>query len=103
MHNEGLIFLGEHKRLYPDVFRAKRVIEAGSLDINGTPRKFFEHAEIYRGVDHRPGPGVDRISLFHEYRQDPDGFFDVAISTEMLEHDPNWRLSLVRMKELTRI
>lgn len=103
MHNEVLKFLEERKRSHPDVFRAKRVIEAGSLDVNGTPRRFFECAEIYRGVDWRPGPGVDRVSLFHVYKDDPDGFFDVCISTEMLEHDPSWRASLRRMYELVRV
>jgi SAM-dependent methyltransferase len=60
------------------------VVEVGSYDVNGTIRDLF--AGPYTGVDMRPGPGVDVVG-----RSDrlpfPAAMFDVAVSTEMLEHD----------------
>ena len=57
-------------------------------------------AREYVGLDWRPGPGVDVVSLVHEYK--PGRHFDTVISTEMLEHDPHWRESVQRMIELVK-
>lgn len=93
-------FFRRTARANPAAFEARRVLEAGSLDVNGSVRAFFTAAEEYVGVDWRPGKGVDEVCLFHEYRGRPDGYFDVVVSTEMLEHDPHWGRSLRRMMEL---
>lgn len=58
------------------------------------------------GVDWRAGPGVDVVGLAHEFRpltaNGRPQEFDLAVSTEMLEHDPFWRESLRRMIEVVR-
>lgn len=82
-------------------FNAERVLECGSYDINGNPRHFFSSAKEYVGLDWRPGPGVDAVSLIHEYRGKPDGYFQFVIATSLLEHDPHWKESIKRMVELT--
>lgn len=81
-------------------FNVTKVLEAGSLDINGSLRHLFPIASEYVGVDWREGKGVDVVSLMHEYKGRPDGYFDFVISTEMLEHDPYWEKSLNRMMDL---
>jgi hypothetical protein len=48
-------------------------------------------------VDWRDGKGVDVVSLFHKYNKEPDGHFDVAVSSETFEHDPYWKDSLKKM------
>ncbi len=100
MHTEVIEFLEEARQRYPKAFKAKRVLECGSYDINGSPRRFFQSSTEYIGIDHREGPGVDEVGLAHSYRGRPDGYFDTIISTEMLEHDPYWNWSLGRMTEL---
>jgi SAM-dependent methyltransferase len=91
MHLEVLDFLKRVKEKYPDKFRGVRVLELGSLNINGTPRQFFENCE-YVGVDRQAGDGVDVVCNAHEYKSRKK--FDVVITTEMLEHDKYADLSI---------
>jgi hypothetical protein len=98
MHVEATDFVVRMKHLFPSCFGGK-VLECGSFDINGNPRGFYQASE-YVGIDWRPGPGVDEISLIHEYQGRPDGYFDVVVSMETLEHDPHWWRSVQRMVEL---
>lgn len=100
MHAEVLNFVSRIKRSFEAAFAVNKVLEAGSLDVNGSVRQFFPMAREYMGIDWRPGPGVEVVSLMHEYRGRPDGYFDFVISTEMLEHDPHWEASLNRMMDL---
>jgi len=99
MHSSVLDWLTGLKAEMPGLFRGRRVLECGSYDINGSARPLFEDCE-YVGLDWRPGPGVDVVALVHGYA--PDAPFDVALSTEMLEHDPYWAASVRRMCELLR-
>jgi hypothetical protein len=76
-----------------------RVLEVGSLDVNGTVRSVLEKAAAsYHGVDIRPGPGVDEVldvSRLTE-RFGPKAF-DLVASTEMLEHCHDWQEALGQM------
>jgi GT2 family glycosyltransferase len=103
MHEQVQDFLRRTRERWAAVGEARRIVECGAFIVNGSPREVFgEGTEEYVGVDWRPGPGVDAVALVHEYRGRPDGWFDLALSTEMLEHDPHWRESLRRMVELVR-
>lgn len=69
------------------------IIEVGSVDINGSVRKLVPEASSYIGYDVAPGKGVDIVGTFHE--QDiPDESVDVVLTTEALEHDMHWRLTV---------
>ena len=104
MHSTIIDFFQRMKKQYPDVFIEKRILECGSMEISGgTIRPFFDKAEEYIGIDWRKGKCVDVVSLIHEYRGKPDGYFDVVVSTQTLEHDPYWPNSVKRMVELTRV
>jgi SAM-dependent methyltransferase len=70
---------------YPEHFRNKRVLDIGSLDINGNNRFLFTDCE-YTGLDVGEGPNVDIVSVGHLYDA-PDESFDTIISTEVFEHD----------------
>jgi hypothetical protein len=83
--------------------RGKRVIEVGSMNINGSLRDLVKTLEpaTYVGVDFLAGAGVDIVcnaedlaSLFGRES------FDVVISTEMLEHAENWQGAVTAMKEV---
>lgn len=88
------------KRHLPAFFAGARVIEMGSLDINGSVRGHFSGG-TYVGVDLAPGPGVDLVSGAHEIDH-PDGSYDVAISSDCFEHNPCWLETFRNMLRLTR-
>lgn len=71
------------KRRFPDYFKGKRVLDCGSLDINGNNRYLFENCR-YTGIDIVEGKNVDYVTRVHDFN---DSGFDVIITTEMLEHD----------------
>lgn len=77
--------------------KGKYVLEAGSLNVNGSVRSLFE-ASDYVGIDMRDGPGVDRVMDAHVIAQHfAAEEFEVVVSTEMLEHDSEFWVSLVQM------
>jgi hypothetical protein len=100
MHGRVMDFLKGAKHMHPGAFRGK-IIEFGAYNINGSVRDLCE-ADEYVGVDWRPGPGVDVVCLAHDYRERPEGYFPTAVATQMLEHDPHWRLTLARMVTLVK-
>jgi len=85
MHAEAMDWL---KRVQPLVGKRERVCDLGSYNVNGSAREVFElDAELYVGVDIRPGPGVDEVADAAWWRG-RDELFDLLISTECLEHTP---------------
>ena len=81
---------------FPLYFKDCRVLDAGSLDINGSNRWLFTDCE-YIGIDLDEGPNVDKIGRIHEYQDEP---FDTVISTECFEHDRYWRESVAHLVNL---
>ncbi len=84
-HPEQRAFCEKVKLRFPKYFSNVKVLDVGSLDINGSNRHLFEKSE-YLGIDIGAGPNVDLISRGHEYSA-PDNFYDVICSTECFEHD----------------
>lgn len=99
MHKRVTQFILGIKQHHPEFFRSVKVLDCGSLDINGNNRVFFDDSK-YTGIDIVDGRNVDILSKVHEYH--PGKQFDVIISTEMLEHDVNLMASLGNMFELLR-
>ena len=99
-HPEQAEFLRTVRTFYPWAFDAARVLEVGSLDINGTVRDLFTGCR-YTGVDLQLGPGVDEATQ-GQLVGFPSGEFDVTISAECLEHNPYWRETLANMFRMTR-
>lgn len=73
---------------FPRYFKNKKVLEIGSLNINGTIRIYFYDCE-YIGVDLGPGCDVEVIGSGHELDY-PDNSFDVIASCECFEHNKYW-------------
>lgn len=67
--------------------RPVSVIDIGGRDINGSPRRLFDPAGEYLSIDLHPGPGVDVVADFTEWRGDP---VDVVVCMEVAEHTPQW-------------
>lgn len=77
----------------------KSTLEVGSLDVNGSVRSLFRGP--YVGIDMRAGPGVDVVGTADKLPF-PDDAFDVVVTTEMLEHDPSFWLSMAEMGRVLR-
>jgi len=71
-----------------EYFHDSRVLEIGSLDINGTVRDFFTNCD-YIGLDVAEGKHVDVVCEGQNYTA-PDNSFDHVISCEAMEHNPYW-------------
>jgi SAM-dependent methyltransferase len=76
------------------------VLEVGSLDLNGSVRKFFSGCE-YIGVDVAPGKGVDLVCE-GQMVGFQTGHFDTVISCEAMEHNPYWVETTANMFRLCR-
>jgi len=91
--------------LQDDEIRDRRVLEVGSLDINGSLRSFVESRKpsVYIGIDIVEGPGVDIIcdaeNLLGKFEEES---FDLVISTETLEHVRDWRKVISNIKKLCK-
>lgn len=99
MHREVYDWLRQTRHQYPALFNGGRVLECGAHIETYSPRALFP-ASDYTGLDARPGPGVDVVSLVHKYA--PGTCFDVVVCTQMLEHDPHWRESLGNMVDVLK-
>ena len=94
-HQAQLDFVAGLKQRLPEYFRKGRVLEVGSLDINGSVRQFFEDCD-YTGVDLGEGKGVDLVARGEELDYF-DGNFTVCLSCECFEHNPEWAATLRNM------
>ena len=94
MHGTIHAWVSSLRSTYPKHFgQGCRVLEYGSRDVNGSVRGWFETPAEYVGIDCYDGPSVDVVGVAHEYSHEL-GEFDVVITTETLEHDPFWKLTL---------
>jgi SAM-dependent methyltransferase len=99
-HPAQVDYCNSIKSKFPKYFKNTKVVDFGSLDINGSNREFFEDCD-YTGIDIGPGKNVDIVCVAHEYAA-PDNTYDVVISTEMFEHDRFLYLSLPNMIRVLR-
>ena len=76
------------------------VLELGSYNVNGSIRTIFDNTNEYIGLDLIEGPGVDivydgkHISINQE--------FDLCISCECFEHNPNYFENFLKMIQLAK-
>src|SRR3989339_1861899 len=99
MHKRVKSFILGIKAMHPEFFRYVKVLDCGSLDINGSNREFFEDS-VYTGIDIADGRNVDQVTRVHKFSA--PGLYDVIISTEMLEHDNCLSQSLHHMFNLLK-
>jgi SAM-dependent methyltransferase len=99
-HPEQLAFLESVRAIFPAAFEGRRVLEIGSLDINGSIRSLFRGCD-YIGIDVAAGRGVDVVCQGQDYDA-PDASFDTVVSCEAMEHNPYWKATLANMFRLCK-
>lgn len=99
-HAEQLNFVKCIKQHFNKYFEGSRVLEVGSLDINGSVRSLFTGCD-YTGVDVAQGKGVDLVCE-GQMLDFPSGYFDTVISCEAMEHNPYWVETTANMFRLCR-
>lgn len=98
-HSSQLRFFEIVRDYFPDHF-SESVIDIGSLDINGGPHLLIS-PKRYVGVDIGEGKNVDVVSRGEDLAF-PSGEFDVAMSSECFEHNPQWQGTLHNMIRMTK-
>lgn len=99
-HKEQLYFFLNVKHFFSRYFRRTRVLEVGSLNINGSVREFFEECD-YKGIDIGPGDCVDEVCQGQDFAG-PACSYDVVLSTEVFEHTEDWDKILLNMLRLVK-
>lgn len=103
MHSSILTFL--RSNLSPEDVSSKRVLEVGSQDVNGSPRAVLcpLQPQSYLGIDSAEGPGVDQVCKADDLESTFGSCsFDIALSTEMLEHVQDWKTVVSQMKRVVK-
>jgi SAM-dependent methyltransferase len=99
-HKNQMEFFSLVIQHFPKNFQMK-VLDIGSLDINGGPHKLFSSSE-YIGVDVAEGPNVNYVCR-GENVSFPNESFDVTMSSECFEHNPNWIATIQNMIRMTKV
>ncbi len=99
MHQRVMDYVESIKAQYPDKFINSNVLEVWSQNINWWIRYLFKDCN-YTGIDLCERDWVDIVCDINKYY--PNKVFDVVISCEMLEHDKQWKNSLLHMYRLTK-
>ena len=100
MHHQAVDFTKFVKRILPDFFINKTVLDVGSGDINGNNRYLFEEC-IYDGNDVIEAKNVTIVSKTKDLNFNNE-HFDTIISTECFEHDPEYKDSLLKICSLLK-
>jgi ubiquinone/menaquinone biosynthesis C-methylase UbiE len=99
-HSQQRDFFQGVKNKKPEAFTGVEVLEVGSLNINGTVRDFFNSTR-YIGADVAEGRDVD-VVCNGENLDYPDNSFDVAVSAECFEHNPEWVATFRNMWRMSK-
>lgn len=94
-HPQQQNFVKSLHNLMPHYFNNKKVLEVGSLNINGTIRIYFKDCD-YTGIDVGEGPCVDIVCAGQDLDH-PDSTYDTVASTECFEHNPYWAETFANM------
>ena len=94
-HSQQVRFLNFVRETLPDYFKGQKVLEVGSLDINGSVRGLFIDCE-YIGIDVADGKGVDLVVNGENFAGQANSI-DVVISCECFEHNPEYEKTWLNM------
>ncbi|SHN64930.1 methyltransferase domain-containing protein [Erythrobacter sanguineus] len=100
MHDTAL----EIGRLAIEIYASKdaKILELGSMDVNGSLRQFAPEDSSYLGVDLEPGKSVDMVVEPGKPLPFEDGAFDLILASSVFEHDPAFWATFLDLARLLR-
>lgn len=101
MHDSALRIGELVMQTYCDLPKA-RVLEIGSMDVNGSLREFAKPSTQYVGVDLEEGPAVDVVVKPGEKLPFEDFSFDLIMASSAFEHDPRFWETFLEMCRVAR-
>lgn len=110
-HKAQRQFFEKVKDEHFELFIGSKVLDCGSLNVNGSFKDLFSSCE-YLGIDIVPGLDVDLVTSVNEYKTKhhdghdpvfPIGYYDVVVSGEMLEHSETWKRDIQDMIDMVRV
>lgn len=78
-----------------------RILDVGSMNVNGSLRSLAPKDADYVGLDLEPGPGVDVVLEGTTYPFEADSF-DACVSVSCLEHDAAFWDTFLEIARVTR-
>jgi SAM-dependent methyltransferase len=100
-HQQQFDFVNSVRQKYPNNFLKAKVLEVGSLNLNGTVRDLFADCD-YLGIDVGEGKDVDYVCQGQDL-DDPENTYDTTISCECFEHNPYWKETFENMVRMTKV
>ena len=100
MHIEARNFTIFVKKIFPEYFFNKKILDVGGGDINGNNRFLFENCE-YECNDVIDAPNITIVSKTKDLNFE-DETFDTIISTECFEHDPEYKQSFSKIYNILK-
>ena len=102
-HIDQINFVKEFRKFYVNngFNRDIKILEIGSLDVNGNIRNLFNFTNEYIGIDLEKGPNVD-IILDGTDIDRLNKKFDIIISCECFEHAKNWKVIFKKMCQISK-
>lgn len=79
-----------------------KVLDVGSMDVNGTIRDLFPGGTRYVGADIETGPNVDTV-IFRDKINLPANTFDYVVSSSCFEHSDFFWITFVEMVRVCKI
>ena len=101
MHLPQQEFIEYVRSKYPAKFFNSKVLEVGSLNINGSIRQYFQNCN-YIGIDVGHGIDVDIVCGGHHF-DGASNSFDNILSCECFEHNPYWIETFTNMIRMTKV
>jgi SAM-dependent methyltransferase len=80
----------------------RKIIDIGSMNINGTLRDVCPTMASYVGIDMMAGPGVDVVVSDPYKFPFEDESFDIAVATSCFEHDPMFWVTFNEIMRLVK-
>jgi len=92
MNIETINWMKETRHLLPDDLG--KILEVGSLNVNGSSREIYTQCESYTGIDIRKGLDVDIVMNGHDLvSKFGEDSFDTVICMNTMEHDNKFWLT----------
>lgn len=99
-HVQQFFYVNAIKQFLPEFFEGSKVLEIGSLNLNGSIRQFFKGCD-YTGLDIGEGRDVDVVCPGEHYGAPADSF-DMVVSCEAMEHNPGWKATWLNMLRMVK-